>query len=151
MQEERLGFAGTPERITTRQRTAVQREVTRLLDELAPERPPARRDAPAPEVKLHRAPGRCILQAAATAVSVSWFPARRDEDTLGEMLVISWRGVVSVPGAARSTQAEPVPLDTLLLHPVESDDGAWQWRPEDGRPVLETSALACYCRGLLQH
>jgi len=130
----------------TRRRTAVQHEVTRLLDTLAPERTPQRRPAPEPAVRAYRWPARCILQGAEHAVSVSWFPAGRDDDTLGEMLVIAWRGIVSHPGATRRAADEAVAVRSLLLHPEETDGGAWSWRTESGEPVLDTTALATYCR-----
>jgi len=130
----------------TRRRTAVQHEVTRLLDTLAPERTPQRRPAPEPAVRAYRWPARCILQGAEHAVSVSWFPAGRDDDTLGEMLVIAWRGIVSHPGATRRAADEAVAIRSLLLHPEETDGGAWSWRTESGEPVLDTTALATYCR-----
>ena len=129
-----------------RQRTAVQHEVTRLLDALAPERTPQRRATPAPEpaVRAYRWPARCILQGPEQAVSVSWFPAGRDDESLGEMLVIHWRGVVSLPGATRRAGEEAVAVRSLLLHPEERA-GTWEWRTVEGDPSLETSALATFC------
>jgi hypothetical protein len=46
--------AGDPP--TTKQRTAIQKEVTRLVDELAPVRAPARPGAVLPAVQCHRLP-----------------------------------------------------------------------------------------------
>lgn len=133
---------------TVKQRAAVQREVGRLLDALAPERPPARHEDPVPEVKLHRAPGRCILQANSRAVSVSWFPARPDAESLGEVVVISWRGTVSHPGGTRRAAEGAEPLDTMSLEPIESAGGGWEWQSDRGTS-LGTEALADYCRELL--
>ena len=107
----------------TRRRTAVQHEVTRLLDALAPEKTPQRRPVPEPAVRAYRWPARCILQGAEHAVSVSWFPAGHDDDSLGEMLVIAWRGVVSHPGATRRAADEAVAVRSLLLHPEETGNG----------------------------
>ncbi len=134
---------------TVKQRAAVQREVGRLLDALAPERPPARHDVPTPAIRQHRAPGRCILQADARAVTVSWFPARADADSLGEVVVISWRGTVSHPGGASRATGHAEPLDTINLQPVEVESGTWEWHSDRGTPALATEALATYCRTLL--
>jgi len=134
---------------TVKQRAAVQREVGRLLDALAPERPPARHDVPTPAVRQHRAPGRCILQADARAVTVSWFPARADADSLGEVVVIAWRGTVSHPGGATRANGGAEPLDTISLQPVELPDGCWEWRSDRHSPALGTEDLASYCRTLL--
>ncbi|HUF27431.1 MAG TPA: hypothetical protein VMM18_10680 [Gemmatimonadaceae bacterium] len=133
-----------------KQRTAVQREVGRLLDELAPERPPARHDAPVLAIKRHRAPGRCILQGESRAVSVSWFPARPDADTLGEVVVTEWRGEVSLPGHTRRSNAGAVAVETTLFRPMETSGGTWEWRSEGGAPAYGTDALAMYCRGLVE-
>ena len=136
---------------TVKQRAAVQREVGRLLDALAPERPPARHDAPVPTVRLHRTPGRCILQGEERAVTVSWYPARADADSLGEVVVIAWRGVVSHPGSAARANGGAEPVDTINLQPVELEGGAWQWQSEGRRKGLATDELAEYCRSLLQN
>ena len=137
-----------PEHVLKR-RAAVQRDVGRLLDDLAPERPPARHDAPVPGLRYHRSPRRCILQATQRAVSVSWFPGQPGDDSLGELLIIAWRGTVSLPGSAqRAHEAEP--LETLLLHPVAIPAGGYQWQGLDGRPGLGTDALAVHCRALLE-
>ncbi|HEU4630000.1 MAG TPA: hypothetical protein VFS08_09635 [Gemmatimonadaceae bacterium] len=137
------------EGVTTKQRAAVQREVQRLLDELAPERPPARHDAPVPTVRQHRFPGRCILQGTTRAVSVSWFPEGYDATSLGEMLVIAWRGVVSLPGSAHRAAGPAEVLTEVLLRPSEGATGEWEWHLAADHQVLSTSALASYCRELL--
>jgi hypothetical protein len=131
-----------------RQRAAIQREIGRLLDELAPEQS-LRHETPAPAVTRHRTPGRCILQGAQAAVSVSWFPGRADDDGLGELIVINWRGVVSLPGSAQRATSAAVPVDTLLFRPVESESASWEWHAESGARALDTDALATYCRALL--
>lgn len=135
---------------TVKQRTAVQHSVRRLLDDLAPERQPAR-GAPAPgPVQRHRTPRGCILQGATGAVSVSWFPATVNEERLGELQVVVWRGVVARPGSANRAHGGAVALSELVLRPAESADGdSWGWRGEDGR-VLECDALASRCRALFE-
>lgn len=133
-----------------KQRAAVQREVGRLLDALAPERPPARRDVPSPAVKQHRSPGRCILQGTAKAVSVSWFPGRADGDSLGEMVVITWLGEVALPGGTARTQARPEEIGQMSFHPVEAATGGWEWRADGVKRAYPTEALAEYCQELLE-
>lgn len=141
---------GANRQLAAKQRTAVQHEVLRLLDALAPELPPPRREADTAGVRAYRWPGRCILQGESRAVSVSWFPGGRDDDSLGEMMVISWKGVVSLPGSARRAPDEAVELTSLLLRPMESDAGGWEWRCEEGAAIYETTALAAYCRGQVE-
>ena len=133
-----------------RQRTAVHHEVLRLLDALAPELPPPRREVDTAGVRAYRGPGRCILQGESRAVSVSWFPGGRDDDSLGEKMVIAWRGVVSLPGSARRGPDQAVALTSLLLHPEEVESGGWTWRAEEGADSFETTALATYCREQLE-
>lgn len=148
VQQDSAGQIG--EVVTTKQRAAVQREVVRLLDDLAPERPPPRHDAPSPAVRQHRFPARCILQGSERAVSVSWFPEGFSDSSLGEMLVISWKGIVSLPGSAQPQRATAEALDTITLRPSETIRG-WEWRAEAGAEVLTTADLASYCRDLLDH
>src|SRR5687768_4778909 len=59
---------------TAKEKNAVQRAVTALLDELAPERVVKRGDRLTLPVEQHRTPSGCVLQAPKAAVSVSWFP-----------------------------------------------------------------------------
>lgn len=135
--------AGDPP--TTKQRTAIQKEVTRLVDELAPVRAPARPGAVQPAVQCHRLPRGCVLQGATRAVSVSWFPAAASEPSLGELQLVSWRGTVSLPGSA-SRRSGATMVDEVVLAPVESD-GAWHW--QGGGTDLTTDALVARCRELL--
>jgi hypothetical protein len=142
------GPAGADEWPTAKQRTAVEREVTQLLDALAPHRPVPRAGPPPADVRLHRAPGRCVMQAATGAVSVSWFPGHGMDETLGEMQVIEWRGVVSLPGATRRAVGA-VAVGQCVFHPVEVGVGAWEWHAADGSLALPTSGLVAHCRRLL--
>ncbi len=154
MQQDAPAVAGSTvwsaNRPLATRRAAVNREVSRLLDVLAPELPPPRHGNPVEEVRRHRAPDRCVLQGDARAVSVSWFPARPDESSFGEMQVIVWQGEVSIPGSARRADFAAKEVGTLLLHPVELELGGWEWRAEAGKEVFATEELAEYCRGLLQ-
>lgn len=146
MLQERVVEAN--EHFSSKQRAAVQREVVRLLDNLAPERSPQRREPVDAAVSAHRWPARCILQGAHTAVSVSWFPARPAEDALGEILVIAWNGTVSVPGITHSNRA-PEATRTVTLLPVEQDGGDFKWREAVGDDLIPTADVALYCRSLL--
>ena len=92
---------------TVKERNAVQQAVSRLLDSLAPERAAYRVGTKANEVERYRTPRGCVLQAAAGAVTVSWFPDSAQGAELGELQVVAWRGEVSHParrdaGRARS-------------------------------------------------
>lgn len=134
-------------------RLSVQKEVRTLLDDLAPERPTTARSAPpdpqADGLKVHRAPWRCVLQGAARAVSVSWFPGAPGDESLGELLVILWRGIVSLPGSARKEREVAEPLLTLLLHPFDRPSGEWEWRGDGKGSPFTTIGLAAHCRGML--
>ena len=82
----------------------MQREVTRLLDELAPESvKPRARNAEA-AIQQHRTPNGCILQADAAALSVTWYSEADDQDRVGELQIVLWRGEVS--GAGKSLGAD---------------------------------------------
>ena len=133
---------------SVKQRTAVEHLVRDLLDQLAPERPPARANQPAPTVQRLRSPRRCILQATGSAVSVSWFPGPDEDAPLGELRVIEWRGVVARPGSANRATGQAVPLSEVVLRPVAVDDATWGWRADDG-VVCDTATLAARCRALV--
>jgi hypothetical protein len=131
---------------TTKQRTAVQREVTRLVDELAPVRAPARPGAILPAVVCHRLPRGCVLQGAARAVSVSWFPASASESSLGELQLVTWKGTVSLPGStARRSGATMV--EEIVLVPVETEGGVWRW--QGSGTDLTTDDVVARCLNIL--
>lgn len=138
---------GTSRQHTVKQRTAMQHEVVRLLDDLVPTKGPARRGAPGRAVQAYRWPNRCILQGRSRAVSLTWFPGGRGDTSLGELLVITWRGTVSLPGLGRGKGEEAVALAQLLLHLEATAPGTWEWRAgRDAVAGLATAALAGYCR-----
>src|SRR5438105_13151364 len=80
---------------SARAKSAVQRSVTQLLDELAPERVLKRVGEVRGPIEQHRTPSGCLLQAAAGAVSVSWFAHSTKQAALGELHVLVWGGRVS--------------------------------------------------------
>jgi hypothetical protein len=73
---------------TVKARNAVQQEVSRLLDAVAPERAAHRTGTKTNEVERHRTPRGCVLQAAAGAVTVSWFADSAQGAELGELQVV---------------------------------------------------------------
>jgi hypothetical protein len=133
---------------TAKQRAAVEQSARRVLDALVPERAPPRHGEPRGTVQRYRSPRGCILQDDARAVSVSWFPATATDETLGELRVITWAGVVSRPGATHRAPGGARPVAEALLHPVELAADVWAWRTDDGM-VLASGAVAEHCLDLL--
>ena len=100
-------------------------------------------------VERHRSPHGCVLQAAAGAVTVSWFPASDTDSAHGELVVSVWRGVVSLPGSARRERQGAVMLEAFELSPVEVAPAVWAWRRTDDT-ILAGDALAACCRTLIE-
>src|SRR5688572_24834207 len=132
----------------SRARNAVQRSVTALLDELAPERVLTRVERLAGPVEQHRTPTGCVLQAASSAVSVSWFSETSKEGTLGELHVLVWRGKVTRRGTPVGGKKAAVVAE-LVLHPIEPPADDFSWRTADGTRY-STASLAAKCLELLQ-
>lgn len=124
----------------------MQRSVTALLDELAPERVLTRGERIRLPIEQHRTPAGCVLQAATAAVSVSWFPEAAPDAALGELRVIVWRGTVSRRGSRRESATM---VKEVVLHPLERPPEDCLWRATDGTEY-DTSALAAYCIALLE-
>jgi hypothetical protein len=135
--------------LTAKARNAVQQEVTRLLEVLAPERAAHRVGTTTNEVVRHRTPRGCVLQTAAGAVTVSWFPDSAQGAELGELQVVAWSGTVSQPGSSRRTSGAEV-VEEMVLRPVESRTGGMDWRTTDGS-IYSTDALAAHCTTLLEN
>jgi hypothetical protein len=133
---------------TSKEKNAVQRSVTALLDELAPERVVKRGDRLSLPVEQHRTPSGCVLQAAKAAVSVSWFPEAADEARFGELHVVVWRGIVSRRGSPKRAEGATV-MKELVLRPVERPRDECVWRAADGS-TYDTEALAAQCLTLLE-
>jgi len=134
---------------TTKEKSAVQRAVTRLLDVLAPERATMRTERAPAAVEQYRTPSGCVLQAATAALSVSWFPDAATDTSLGELQVVLWRGVVTRRGGA-AVRATPTVIRELTLRPVEQSLGQLAWRDESGGTVYDLQALADNCLALLE-
>ena len=132
---------------TVKSRNAIQRAVTALLDDLAPERAPKQNEQQHGPVEQHRTPNSCILQAEKAAVSVSWFSANGSDPMLGELSVIVWLGIVSRRGAAARKEGATV-VEELVLNPIEDSGSDKVWRARDGAKY-STPALAAFCMKLL--
>ena len=132
---------------TAKAKNAVQRTVTALLDELAPERVLTRSEQLRGPVEQHRTPTGCVLQAATAAVSVSWFAGTGDDPLLGELRVVVWRGIVSRRGSPKRREGATV-VTEMALHPIERPSNECAWRATDGSEY-DTAALAALCTRLL--
>lgn len=129
-------------------KNAVQRSVTALLDELAPERVLKRADQLPRPVEQHRTPTGCVLQTANCALSVSWFIDAGKAAPLGELHVILWRGTVARRGSTRDRKGATV-ISELTLHPLEPPADDCLWRATDGTQY-DTASLAAKCLALLE-
>jgi hypothetical protein len=129
-------------------RNAVQRNVTALLDELAPERVLSRADRIKLPVEQYRTPSGCVLQAATAAVSVSWFSDGEPHAPLGELHVVVWRGVVSRRGAPQVRDSATL-VKELVLYPIEPPSENHVWRTK-GAQTYDTATLAAECIALLE-
>jgi len=133
---------------TAKARNAVQRSVTALLDELAPERVLKRVEQLPGTIEQHRTPTGCVLQAATAAVSVSWFAEGGNDVALGELHVVVWHGTVQRRGAPRSRKGAQI-VSELVLRPIEPPAGDNVWEATDGTRY-GTASLAAKCSELLQ-
>jgi hypothetical protein len=144
---------GASRQAAARHRTAIQHEISRLFDDLAPLAVPGRRAAPEVTVATHRWPNRCILQGPTHAVSLTWFAGTRDDESLGELLVMTWRGRVSLPGSASRERDEAEVIVEETLHPAWTLAGGWGWRAEGSvgdDAVRSTDDLIAECRRALE-
>src|SRR6267154_345731 len=133
---------------SAKEKNVVQRAVTALLDQLAPERVLKRGDQLQLTVEQHRTPNGCVLQAPTAAVSVSWFSKTGKDSPLGELHVIVWSGIVSRRGRAANPEGAKI-LKELVLRPIESPSTEDVWRAEDGTEY-DTAGLAAHVIALLE-
>jgi hypothetical protein len=129
-------------------KSAVQRSVTELLDELAPERVLKRVGEVQGAVEQHRTPTGCVLQAAECAVSVSWFADATKDAVLGELHIVVWRGKVARRGTTRTPKGATIVAD-LVLRPIEPPADNCLWQSTDGTRY-DTASLAGKCLALLE-
>src|SRR5918997_356418 len=128
---------------TAKARNAVQRSVTALLDELAPERVVSRVGRVKGRVEQHRTPTGCVLQAADCAVSVSWFADPTKDAVLGELHIVVWRGKVTRRGTTGAPKGATIVAD-LVLRPIEPPADDCLWQATDGSRY-DTASLAAKC------
>jgi hypothetical protein len=133
---------------SAKEKNAVQRCVTALLDELAPERMLKRVERLRDAVEQHRTPSGCVLQAPTAAVSVSWFADASDEAPLGELHVVVWAGIVSRRGTPRRPEGAKE-MKELVLTPVVGPPDECVWKAADGTEY-NTASLAARCLALLE-
>lgn len=133
---------------TAKEKSAVQRAVTELLDSLAPERVVKRGDMLHGPIEQHRTPVGCVLQAESAALSVSWFVDNRS-DTLGELHVNVWRGIVSRGGSSHRKPAKASIISERVFRPMTKSIEGCIWRGDDDKE-FDTPALAKFCIALLE-
>ena len=141
----RTGWSNAP---SAKAKNAVQKAVTALLDELAPERVVRRVEVPAGSIEQHRTMERCILQADHAALTVSWFAAAGKDKDFGELHVLVWAGIVKHRGKQKRGKRATLVSETIL-RPVEPPDEVYAWLAESGEKY-STEALATKCAALLQ-
>ena len=134
---------------TIKAKNDVQRSVSALLDELAPERVLKRGEE---RIKLpveqHRTPTGCVLQAADAAISVSWFVATGSDAGHGELHVVVWRGTVARRGTTSNQKGATIVAE-LSLHPIAPPGMAVLWETNDGTRY-DAASLAEKCLALLE-
>ena len=126
-------------------KTAVQRNVTALFDELAPEKALTRAEPLKNRIEEHRTPSGCVLQASNAALSLSWFA---DSDSAGELHVVAWRGTVSRRGVPVPRE-NAVAMQEMVLFPIEAPADDKLWRTAQGTRY-DTASLARQCLALLE-
>jgi hypothetical protein len=129
-------------------RNVIQRSVTALLDELAPERVLKRVEKLEGTVDQYRTPTGCVLQAPGCAVSVSWFADGTDKSALGELHMLLWRGTVARRGTPRSAKNATL-ISEIVLHPIEPAVDECIWRTADGER-FDTASLAAHAMKMLE-
>jgi hypothetical protein len=134
--------------LTAKDRSGAQRSVTRLLDELAPEKAIRRAErAPVP-VEQYRTPNGCVLQATDTALSVSWFADPTERGRLGELHMLIWHGIVSRRGSPAQRQGASMVREEVF-HPIERSQDDCAWRGTDGT-LYDNDALVAHAHALLE-
>lgn len=133
---------------TVKERNAVQRAVTNLLDALAPERATTRTERAQVPIEQYRTPSGCVLQAATAALSVSWFADAPTDAGLGELQVVLWRGVVTRRGAGPTREGARV-VREFALRPVEDSADATAWRDAADNSIYDIQRFGDHCLALL--
>ena len=134
--------------LTAKAKGAVQRAVTAVLNELAPEREVKRASPVATRIETHRSPTGCVLQAATAAISVSWFASRDSAAGHGELQITVWRGIVAQRGANQERKGATIVAEQTVM-PFTPSEGECVWRLADGAQC-DSVALAARCMALLE-
>jgi hypothetical protein len=129
---------------TTKDRNAVQRSVTKLLDVLSPERATSRGERVPVRIERYRTPSGCVLQAPTAALSVAWFPGAASAMDLGELHVVLWRGDVTRRGGGAARESAVV-LREITLLPVDVSSDALRWRDSGSGEEYDIQSLADHC------
>jgi len=145
VEEYRSGWSNAP---SAKAKNAVQRAVTALLDELAPERVVRRVEALPGLIEQHRTAERCILQAETAALTVSWFAASGKDKDFGELHVLVWNGIVKHRGKQKRGKRATL-VSEMILRPVEPAEEVFAWVADTGEKY-STEALATKCAALLE-
>jgi hypothetical protein len=146
--EPNAGIASRWRGPSAKSKNAVQRSVTALLDELAPERVIKRAEVLPGPIEQHRTPSGCVLQASTAAVSVTWFPDVGTGAVYGELQVTVWRGTVTRRGSPKSRKLAATVAE-LVLRPIEPPVNDYLWETADGTRY-DTGTLAAKCIELLE-
>ncbi|HYC51457.1 MAG TPA: hypothetical protein VEB19_10155 [Gemmatimonadaceae bacterium] len=133
---------------TAKEKHALQREVTALLDELAPEKVLTRGDSLRLPIEQSRTIQGCVLQAPNAALSVSWFAGSPSDKTLGELHIVSWKGTLSQRGSASRHKGATIVQEYVFL-PIEKPTDTKTWRRSDGLD-MDTPSVAAFCLALLK-
>ena len=133
---------------TAKEKSAIQRSVTELLDALAPHRVVKRSEPEPSAIELYRTPAGCILQARDAAISVSWFADTRANDNAGELQISVWSGVVSRGGSSYRRPAKATVVSEETARPLHPSTSGAVWRSDNGTE-FDTQALAAHCMELL--
>ena len=133
---------------SAKDRNAVLRSVSALLDALAPEQTLTRAERERERIERYRTPTGCVLQGPTAALSVSWFAEGLADSGFGELHVIVWTGVVTRRGM-KGNRPTAVPVTSLTLRPDETRVADGYWRETDDVTV-DTPSLARRCLDMLE-
>lgn len=132
---------------SVKQKTLLLKNVTMILDELAPERLFKHTDH-LNEIQQYRTPTGCVLQAANCAISVSWFDSASKDAPLGELHVVMWDGMVKRRGSIMQGKGGTI-VSELVLRPSQPSPDTVLWTATDGTEYA-TLSVAQKCQALLE-
>lgn len=124
------------------------RNVTAILDELAPERVVKRTDELL-EVRQYRTPSGCVLQAPECAISVSWFDDASTDAPLGELHLVIWNGMVKRRGSINQGKGGTI-IGELVFRPAHPAPDTVVWKAAHDGSDYATTEIAQKCMALLE-